>query len=91
MFFSENPEYLAWLFVLLGLWTIPWKALALWKSSRRGQIGWFIFFILINTLGIIEIIYLRKVKREEERSWGTIGMIKKKNNNPVNRKTGRYL
>ncbi len=49
-----------WLFVtiLIILWTIPWKAWALWKSARKGDKAWFIIIFLVNTLAILEIFYL---------------------------------
>ncbi len=47
-----------WLIIVLVLWTIPWKGVALWKSARNGQKWWFIALFLINTLAILEIIYI---------------------------------
>jgi methionyl-tRNA synthetase len=44
--------------VLLIIWTIAWKGLALWRSARRGDSIWFVVLLLVNTLGILEIIYL---------------------------------
>jgi hypothetical protein len=46
-----------WLPLIL-LWSIFWKGLALWHSAQRRQSAWFIILIIINTLGILEIIYL---------------------------------
>ncbi|MEK7608519.1 MAG: DUF5652 family protein [Patescibacteria group bacterium] len=43
---------------LLILWTIPWKGLALWKAARLGKKYWFIAFLLVHTVGILEILYL---------------------------------
>ena len=43
---------------LLIIWSIFWKGLALWHSGRRGQVWWFIIFCIVNTLGVLEIIYL---------------------------------
>ncbi len=45
-------------FVLSMVWTFLWKGLALWYAARRGEKGWFIALLIINTLGILEIIYL---------------------------------
>lgn len=42
----------------IALWSIPWKGFALWKSARRGESIWFIILLLINTAGILEILYL---------------------------------
>lgn len=47
------------LFVVLLL-----KGLALWRSARRGQSVWFWIFIFVNTVGILEIIYLLTNKDE---------------------------
>lgn len=53
-----------WIVPLLGfvmlaaLWSLFWKGLALWHSAQRGQPWWFLALLLINTLGILEIIYL---------------------------------
>jgi len=45
------------IFVAL-LWTIPWKGVALWKAARKGEKIWFIVLLIINTLAIIEILYI---------------------------------
>lgn len=42
----------------LVVWSLVWKGLALWRASQRGEKVWFIVFLLINTAGILEIIYL---------------------------------
>ena len=44
--------------LLLVLWTIPWKAAALWKAARRGDKIWFAVLLVINTLAILEIAYI---------------------------------
>ena len=46
------------LFIAFVLWSIAWKGLALWHAGRRGQYWWFLALLLINTFGILEIIYL---------------------------------
>lgn len=46
------------LIILVIIWTLAWKGLALWKSAGLRQKYWFIAILLINTLGILEIIYL---------------------------------
>lgn len=44
--------------VLAVAWSLPWKGFALWKSARRGDNIWFIILFLINTLAILEILYI---------------------------------
>jgi len=58
-----------WLIILALIWSLIWKGLALWKSARRGEEGWFIVLLVVNTLGILEILYLyvfSKLKKEEK-------------------------
>ena len=43
---------------LVALWTIVLKAYALWFAARSNQKWWFIALLVINTLGILEIVYL---------------------------------
>ncbi len=46
------------LLILASLWTIVLKGFALWHAGRAGQKGWFIALLVINTFGILEVIYL---------------------------------
>jgi hypothetical protein len=49
--------------LLVVLWSIFWKGLALWHSAQRGQKWWFVIMLVINTAGILEIIYLFAVAK----------------------------
>lgn len=51
------------LFMLFLVWSIFWKGLALWHSARRCQNWWFLILLVINTAGILEIIYLFAVAK----------------------------
>jgi len=51
-------------FILLVLWAGVWKAIALWKAARRGAVGWFVVFCILNTAGILEIIYIFLVAKK---------------------------
>lgn len=44
--------------ILILVWSLAWKGLALWHAARRGQKKWFIPLLVINTAGILEILYL---------------------------------
>jgi hypothetical protein len=45
-------------FIALALWSLVWKGLALWHAGRRNEPKWFIVLLVVNTLGILEIVYL---------------------------------
>ncbi len=38
--------------------TLPLKGWALWRSAQNDQRGWFIAMMLINTIGLLELIYV---------------------------------
>jgi hypothetical protein len=46
-----------WIYLIL-VWDLVWRGIALWKSGRRNQLVWFIFLFIINSVGILPIIYL---------------------------------
>ena len=45
------------LFLILA-WTLPWKGVAFWKAAKNNQNYWFVALLILNTLAILEIIYL---------------------------------
>jgi hypothetical protein len=59
--FGEFFGAYAWLLpviIILALWSGVWRLIGLWKAGRNNEMGWFICIALINTLGILPIIYL---------------------------------
>ncbi len=59
---------MVFLFVVLMIWSAVWKAIALWKSGRNNQLAWFIVLFIINTVGILEIIYLLAFQKKPKKS-----------------------
>ena len=57
-FTSEWMSILVPLVLIVVLWTIVLKGYALWHAARASQKWWFIALLVINTLGILELIYL---------------------------------
>ena len=48
---------MSWVLISL-IWTIPLKGYSMWLSARRNQPIWFILLLIIQTMGIFELIYL---------------------------------
>ncbi len=46
------------MFLALVIWSLVWKGLALWKAAQHESKNWFIAILVLNTLGILEIIYI---------------------------------
>lgn len=47
-----------WAIVLVFVWTLIWKGLALWISARKSQKIWFVILLIVNTIGILDILYI---------------------------------
>lgn len=66
VFMDRHPV----LSLLIILWSLTWKAVALWKAARIGHKSWFAVLLIVNLVGIPEMIYLffvaRKFKVESE-------------------------
>ena len=45
-------------YLALFVWAVAWKGMALWRAAHREQKWWFIAFLAVNTLGIMEILYI---------------------------------
>ncbi len=57
IFSGELPVFSINIIILL-VWSLFWKGLSLWHSAKRGQPWWFLVFLIINTVGVLEIAYL---------------------------------
>ena len=44
--------------IILTAWSIYWKGRSLWRAAHLNSKPWFIALLLINTLGILDILYL---------------------------------
>lgn len=53
-FFTNNQ----WVIILIALWVLPWKGVALWKAAKNNDSKWFIVLLILNTLAILEILYI---------------------------------
>ncbi|HLE48668.1 MAG TPA: DUF5652 family protein [Patescibacteria group bacterium] len=54
--FISSHQYLI---IVLSLIALVLKGFALWKSARNSQKYWFVALLIFNTLGVLELIYLK--------------------------------
>jgi hypothetical protein len=67
--FAAQPAAIFIPLILVALlWTIILKGYALWYSARAKQKGWFICLLIINTLGLLEIVYLIWFRRTPQKN-----------------------
>ena len=50
---------------LLMIWEAIWKGIALWKSARNNQLAWFAAILILNTAGILPILYIYLFQKKE--------------------------
>ncbi len=46
------------LLAVLIIWSLVWKGIALWKAARNSHTAWYVVMLIVNTVGILEIIYI---------------------------------
>jgi phosphoglycerol transferase MdoB-like AlkP superfamily enzyme len=57
---------MGFVFFILVIWSLIWKGLALWKAARQNSKVWFVILLVINTFGILEILYLYVLSDNEK-------------------------
>ena len=54
--------------VVLIIWSLIWKGVALWKAARNSQTAWYVVMLIVNTVGILEIIYIFGFSKKGQRT-----------------------
>ena len=49
---------IGFLMIPLLIWGLIWKTWALWRAAKNDHKAWFVVFMVLNTLGILEILYI---------------------------------
>lgn len=65
---EQLKETLPWIIpviIILAVWESIWKMIALWKSARNNHLAWFICIGVLNTIGILPIIYVLMHKKKQ--------------------------
>lgn len=53
----SDPRIMA-LLVVIVIWVLCWKGVALWTAARNNSKPWFVALLVVNTIGILEILYI---------------------------------
>ena len=51
---------------ILAIWELVWKGFALWHAAQNKQRNWFIAILIINTVGILPIVYLKFFQKKSK-------------------------
>ncbi len=58
MDYNDLTDNQIMLIAVIAIWDMIWKGFALWRASKDNDQNWFIAMIVINSVGILPIIYL---------------------------------
>ncbi len=62
----QAPVFMS-LFLVIILWDLMWKGIGLWKAARNEDKYWFIAILIINSLGIVPILYIYVFQKGKKR------------------------
>jgi methionyl-tRNA synthetase len=65
--FDQNIIYNPY-FIVAVILEIIFKAVGLWKTGRNNQPGWFIAIFVLNTAGILPLVYLLFFQRNKNKA-----------------------
>ena len=68
--FMEEPGLFALIMVLV-LWSSIWKAFALYRAGSLRSVPWFTVLFVLNTAGILEILYLFVFSKKKQKEIAT--------------------
>lgn len=58
---------MSFLMLPLIIWSMFWKGMGLWTAARREDTPWFVAILIVNSLGVLEILYLYIVLPHRQR------------------------
>jgi cytochrome c biogenesis factor len=65
MNFLQGHPFLGLFFFPLMIWSLCWKGYALWTAAKKDSKPWFIALLVVNTMGILEILYIYIFSKEK--------------------------
>lgn len=59
-----SPAQLPAIFAIVAVWSLFWKGIALWRAAKGNQKYWFVAMLILNTMGILELVYLFRFAKD---------------------------
>jgi methionyl-tRNA synthetase len=67
-----------WGIVAIMIWTAIWKGIGLWRAGNQKQLAWFVVMFVLNTAGILPIVYLVWFQKKSSKPVRAVKESKKK-------------
>jgi len=65
-FYAANTYLAQILLLAIVFFDLIFRGVALWRSARKSQKVWFLFLLIVNSAGILPIIYLLFNRKRKE-------------------------
>lgn len=62
---EQIPEEWIPIIIIIGIFELILKGLALYRSARRGEKGWYIAILILNTIGLLPLFYLLFIGKKD--------------------------
>lgn len=63
--------------IVFFIWTTIWKIAALWTAASKKHFLWFLIIFFVNTLGILEILYIYKLNKYDLDNGKVLAFVEK--------------
>jgi len=57
-FITDNIIWILPLIIIIEVFDLVFRGIALWRSAQNKHTAWFVLLLIINSVGILPIIYL---------------------------------
>lgn len=57
--------------IVVLVWSLYWKGRSMWLSAKHGDRIWFIILLLVNSMGILDMIYIYLLAKPGDPEYGT--------------------
>jgi len=64
---AQAPWFLP-VITAIAIWDVIWKGFGMWKAARHSQTYWFVAMLLINSAGILPIIYIQFFQKSKTKT-----------------------
>ena len=66
--FADLSTPILALLIILAIWELIWKGIALWKAARNNHKAWYVAILILNTAGILPIFYIYVFSKKKKKS-----------------------
>ncbi len=63
-FIINNAVAVVLIIILVTIWDVVWKAIAMWRAAKRDSKTWFVILMIVNSVGVLPILYLIFTRRK---------------------------